>query len=109
MGITDAVLMRVIENEDKSTYIPGTVIYSTAYYQGFWSYWNYGWSAVYTPGYLQTDRVVSIEILLYSIEHDMLLWAGRSESTNPKDVRKLAKDLVDAVGKELRKAGLVEK
>jgi len=107
IGITDAVLMRVVRNEDETTYVPGTVMYSTGYYQGFWNYWSHGWTAVYSPGYLQTDRLVSIEILLYSLDQDMLVWAGRSESINPKDRRKLAKELVDAIGKELRKAGLI--
>jgi hypothetical protein len=38
-----------------------------------------------------------------------LLWAGRSESTNPKDIHKFVKDLVGAAGKDRRKTGLVEK
>ena len=71
--------------------------------------WNHGWSTVYTPGYLTTDTVVSVETLVYSVEQDTLLWAGRSETTNPKDIRKFVKDLVDTAGKEMRKAGLVRK
>ena len=47
--------------------------------------------------------------LVYSIEQDELLWAGQSETANPKDVRKFIKDLVDAAGKEMRKSGLVKK
>ena len=47
--------------------------------------------------------------MIYSIDHDELIWAGRSESANPKDIRKFVKDLIDETGKELRKAGLVNK
>ena len=107
MKITDALLMRVVKNEDQTTFVPGTVMYTSSAYQGFWNYWDYGWTTVYSPGYMKTDRLVSIEILLYSLDQDALLWAGRSESINPKDRRKLAKDLVDAIGKELFKAGLI--
>jgi len=108
-GITGAVLMRVVSREKETHSSPGTAYYSTGYYPSFWGYWNYGWTVVYTPGYTRSDTVVSIETLVYSIEKDQLIWAGMSETTNPKDVRKFAKQLVDAAGKEMRKAGLVRK
>jgi len=85
-GITGAILMRVVGKEDRTTYTPGTMWYSAPYYPTFWGYWNYGWSAAYTPGYLRTDTILSVETLVYSVEQDTLLWAGKSETTNPKDV-----------------------
>ncbi len=106
-GVAGAVLMRVVGVEERAYYTP--TWYAAPYYASFWGYWNYAWSAVYAPGYLSTDTVVSIEVLIYSVEEDTLLWAGKSETTNPKDVRKLAEELVNAMGKELRKSGLVAK
>jgi hypothetical protein len=108
-GVTGAILMRVVGKEEQTRYTPDTVWYSAPHYSSFWGYWNYGWSAVYTPGYLTSETIVSVETMVYSVEKDMLLWAGKSETTNPKDVRKFVKDLVDAAGKEMRKAGLVRK
>jgi len=108
-GITGAILMRVVGKEEQTTYTPGTMWYAAPYYPSFWGYWSYGWSAVYSPGYLTTDTIVSVETLVYSVEQDTLLWAGKSETTNPKEVRKFVKDLVEAAGKEMRKAGLVRK
>lgn len=109
-GVTTALLMRVvIENETRT--VPPSVTYSSGYYPSFWGYWDYGWSTVYsttyTSGYTRTDRVVSIETLLYSIEQDKLLWAGTSETVNPKDVRRFVKELISEAGKELRNAGLI--
>ena len=108
-GITGAVLLRVVGKEDRSYYTPGTMWYTAPYYPTFWGYWNYGWSSIYSPGYLTTDTVLSVETLVYSVEDDSLLWAGKSETTNPKDVRKVVKDLVKEAGKQMRKAGLVAK
>ncbi len=108
-NISGAVLIRLLGDEEKTSYSAGTVWYTQPYYPTFWGYWNYGWAAVYVPGYKWTDRVITLETLIYSIDKDELLWAGRSESTNPKDIRKFVKDLVDAAGKEMRKAGLVQK
>jgi len=108
-GITGAILMRVVGKEEQTSYTPGTMWYAAPYYPSFWGYWSYGWSAVYSPGYLSTDTIVSVETLVYSVERDTLLWAGKSETTNPKEIRKFVKDLVDAAGKEMRKAGLIAK
>ena len=108
-GINAAILMRVVSQDEVTTHVPGTVWYTAPHYPSFWGYWDYGWSAVYTPGYVKSDTIISIETLVYSIEQDELLWAGQSETANLKDMRKFIKDLVDAAGKEMRKSGLVRK
>jgi len=106
-GITGAILMRVLV-EDQVRNVPPSVYYSTGYSPSFWGYWNYGWSAVYTPGYARQDRIVSIETLGYAIDEDELLWTGTSQTRNPKDdVRKFVRQLLDEIGKEMRKSGLV--
>ena len=108
-GITSVVLLRVLGNEEREkNYAPGAVWWSGPNYPGFWNYWGYSWTVVYTPGYLQKDKIYSIETLVYSVAQDQLLWAGRSETFNPKDIRSFIKDLVDAAGKEMRNAGLVK-
>lgn len=108
-GITGAIMMRILSEEERIHHTPATVYYSSSYYPSFWGYWGHGWSTVYVPGYTTSEKVISIETLVYSIDKDMLLWAGESETTDPKEVRKFVKQLVDAVGKEMRKAGLVRK
>jgi hypothetical protein len=55
---------------------------------------------------VRQDRVVSIETLIFSVPMNKLLWAGSSESTNPKDSRKLLADLVKEAAKEMKKQGL---
>ena len=86
-----------------------TSMYTTTYYSTFWGYWNQSWTTVYEIGSRTSPRRVAIETLIYSVEQDQLIWAGESESTDPKDVRSFVKQLVDAIGKEMRKAGLVSK
>jgi len=108
-GISGAVVMRVVSQEQKTYYSPGTMWYSGPHYPSFWGYWDYGWSAAYQEGRIVSDTIVSIETLVYSIDRDKLLWAGLSETTNPKEIRKFVKELVDEAGKEMRKAGLVRK
>ena len=108
-GITGAIMLRVLRNETEVRYTPATAYYSTGYYPSFWGYWNYGWSVVYTPGYQTSERIVSIETLFYLIDKDQLVWAGKSETANPKEIRKFVKELVEAAGKAMRRDGLARK
>ena len=107
-GITAAVMMRILGYE-KETHrrTVTTTTYSNSYYSTFWGYWGQSWTTVYEIGSQKSPRRVAIETLIYSIEQDQLIWAAESETTDPKDVRAFAEQLVDAIGKEMRKAGLV--
>ena len=108
-GVVGAVVMRLVGRDLEVTQSMGTVYYTQGYYPSFWGYWGYGWNTVYMPGHMTTDTVISVETMVYSIEQDKLLWAGRSKTTNPKDVSKFIRELVEVAGKEIRKAGLVSR
>jgi hypothetical protein len=106
--IDGAVVMRVISSEQEVSYSPGTSWYApTPYYGSFYGYWGYGWPMAYDPGYLRTDKVVMVETLVYSVDRDKLLWAGKSKTTNPSDIQKVIHDLATGAAKEMRKAGFI--
>ena len=108
-GVVGAVVMRVVGQDQQISSTPGTVWYTGSYYPSFYGYWGSGWSAVYQPGTIRSDTIVSIETLVYSVDQDKLLWAGLSKTTNPKNVPKFIYELVEEAGKQIRKAGLVKK
>jgi hypothetical protein len=98
------VAMRLVDAKTVRTYTPDT--WTTTPYGTLWGYYGYGWSSMYVPGRVDTDTVVSIETLIFSVPRNQLLWAGVSESRNPKDARRLIADLVKTIAKELQKQGL---
>jgi hypothetical protein len=104
-GVNAVVVMRVVGRDQRITYSPGYVW--PAYYGGFGPYWGYGWGAVYQPGYLQSDTLVSVETLLYSLDRDKLLWAGTSRTANPRDLDSLVSEVADATAKEMTRQGLL--
>jgi hypothetical protein len=53
------------------------------------------------------DRIVSLETQLYSLGNDRLVWAGRSETTNPQSVSKLIDSVIKHVLKALHSEGLL--
>lgn len=86
-GFDSAVIMRVVSVDREVSYRPGRVYGVPAFYGDFWGYWGYGWRAVYDPGYLRTDRIVTIATNVYSVTDDKLVWASQSETFNPGSLR----------------------
>ena len=106
-GFEAIVVMRLLGREKQTTYTPGSATYVGGYYGSTWSYWGYGWGAVYSPGYYREDQVYTVETTVYSVSQNKLIWAGQSETTNPSDVDSFMREIVPAIGHEMRKAGLL--
>lgn len=104
-GIDGAVMMRVIGTKERVSYRPEPAF--APYYRHFWGYWGYGWGAAYEPTRVDTDEVVSVETLVYSLRRDELLWAGTSRTVNPSKVRDFVNELADAAAKQMKKDGLL--
>jgi len=106
MGFDGAVIMRVVDVTDKLTYVPGGYWYGGPYYS-FAGYWGTAWGYPYDPGYIAQDRIVSMETQIYTLANDKLVWAARSETTNPRSVNKLVDSVLRHVMEELQKENLV--
>jgi len=106
--------------------------YSDPYYGGYWGgYYGYGWGSAWaypgssrgalvagppvvygsSPGatetYTTTTEVVEVEVLVYSLKQNMLVWAGTSQSTEPSKVDEFVIQLTAATVKELGGQGLL--
>jgi hypothetical protein len=109
-GIDAVVVLRALGQEKEISASPVSIGYWNApYYGSFWGsgYYGHGWGAVYEPGYLRTDTIVSVETLVYDMATDKLVWAGRSQTTNPSKVDAFIEELVTGVAGEMKKQGLI--
>jgi hypothetical protein len=108
-GVAGVVAMRAVGKEQQISSSPASY-YGGPYYATFWGggYYGYGWGGVYDPGYVRTDTIVYVEILVYSLEQDKLVWAGRSETTNPSKVGDFIKELTVKAAAEMKKQGLIK-
>ena len=106
-GAAGVVAMRPIDVRKEITYEPST--WALPYYGTLWGYYGYGWGSVWDPGTVREDTKLVVETMVFGVAENKLLWAGVSETTNPKDAQKVVKDLVNATVKELQKEGLVRK
>ena len=108
-GVDGVVTMRLVKADTRKTWEPS--MWSSGYYSTFYGYYGYGWGStyVYDPGRTRTDEVVVVETLVFSVPQNKLLWAGVTESTNPKDANTVIKDIVKETVKEMQKQGLMRK
>jgi hypothetical protein len=108
-GVAGVVAMRAVGKEQEVSSSPATY-WGGPMYATFWGggYYGYGWGGVYSPGYVRTDTIVHVEILVYSLDQDKLVWAARSETTNPEKVGPFIKELTAKAAAELKKQGLIQ-
>lgn len=105
-GVQAVVVLKVVNDQTRKNYSAAT--WSSGYYSSLWGYYGYGWGAVYDPGYTRVDRVVSLETLIYSVPKNTLLWAGLSETDNPKEAAKVIEEVVKEAVKEMHDQGLAK-
>ncbi len=101
------VALRLVD-VDKEVSAP-EVIWTSGPYPSFWNYYPYGWGNTFAiiPG--RNDTKIKVETLIYDLPGDRLIWAATSEMTNPKDVRGVVNDIVEATADEMRKRGLTRR
>lgn len=104
--VQGVVVMRLIGHDQRVIVDPGG--FSGTAYGSFGSYYSsYGVGVSYSTGSVQTDTVVTIETLIYSLKQDKLLWAGTSRTSNPEGLQSLITEVADAVASEVAREGLV--
>jgi len=109
-NVAGVVSMRVAGKEKEINSTPGGM-YAAPYYGSYWAgggYYGWAWGGAYSPSYVTTDTIVYVETLIYSMAQDKLVWAGRSETTNPEKVGPFVKELAAKVAAELKKEGLTK-
>lgn len=105
-GFDGAIMMHVAQVENEVNYTPSAYYYG-APYASFAGYWGSAWGYPYDPGYYTTDVVVSVETEIYSLKNDKLIWAARTETTNPDSAEKLGSSVIKHVKHQLKKDGLL--
>jgi hypothetical protein len=106
-GMEGALVLSVRNVDQKTTYY-SSGMYPSAYYS-FGGYYNYAWNYMYDPyGYSSTNVYVDLEILIYSLKDDKLVWYGESTSVNPETIQQTISELAVSVKNQLVEDGLLD-
>lgn len=97
----EGALVLSVRNVNQRTSYYSSGMYPSAYYT-FGGYYNYAWNYMYDPFvYSSTNVYVDIEILIYSLKDDKLIWYGESTSVNPKGIQATISELAVSVRNQL--------
>jgi len=106
-GMEGALVLSVRNVDQKTTYY-SSGMYPSAYYN-FGGYYNYAWNYMYDPyGHSSTNVYVDLEILIYSLKNDQLVWYGESISVNPESIQQTISELAVSVKNQLVEDGLLD-
>jgi PBP1b-binding outer membrane lipoprotein LpoB len=106
-GMEGALVLSVRNVNQKTSYY-SSGMYPSAYYS-FGGYYNYAWNYMYDPFMYSTTNVyVDLEILIYSLKDDKLVWYGESTSVNPEGIQQTISELAVSVKNQLVEDGLLD-
>jgi hypothetical protein len=104
----EGALVLSVRNVDQKTSYYSSGMYPSAYYS-FGGYYNYAWNYMYDPYMYSTTNVyVDLEVLIYSLKDDKLVWYGESTSVNPQDIQQTISELAVSVKNQLVEDGLLD-
>ena len=103
------VVARLTKRETKSTYVPGEVYAPVPYYATFYGYYSTLYPVVYSPGYMQTEKVAQVEVNFYSTRppDGELVWTGTTNTFDASSAVKRIKDLSKIICEELEKQKII--
>jgi hypothetical protein len=104
------VVARLTKKDTKNTYVPGQAYTPFPYYGTFYGYYGALAPVIYTPGYMETEKEAQVEVNSYSTAKPdgELVWTGTTNTFDAGSVKKVIKDLVKIVTKELEKENIIQ-
>ncbi len=94
-GADGVLVSRLVDVREEERYVPPEVRYD------LYGYWGGVRPVVVAPGYVETDRTVVIETNLFDARDGKLVYSATSESFNPSSDARVARELVDALVRDL--------
>ena len=106
----DGVLVAELKSVDKEDkYVPPRVDWVPGpVYGGYYGYYYPTYRQVYSPGYTKQDTIARVEIRLFTVSENQLIWGARTETVNPDSVKKAVQQLADIATRDLKGRGLVK-
>ena len=107
----DGVMIVTLQGVSKEQRdVPPSVNYmpSAGFGYGMYGYYGMGHTAVYSPGYTVTDTVVRLDIKLFAVNTEKMIWAGKTESFNPSSAQTVISELASVLMNDMKKSGVVK-
>lgn len=111
----DAIMtISLIDVQNEQRYIPGHMMmggpmmgpgaWGMGNFGGFWGM-NHG--MMMTPGHVVNDRKYFVEINVYDIASELLVWSAQSKTINPRSLEKASKEFAEIVLERMWEEGVI--
>ena len=109
-GFDGLLTVALVSIDENTSYVAGTLYQPYAYpgYGNYWGYYGYYSPMVYSPGYYTSNKIYTIEANLYDVSTEKLVWAARSETTDPSSLDKFSKEYSKKVVYQLTEEGMLK-
>lgn len=113
-GYDGIVLMKQVNESTSQDYIPGRM---PSYYTTWGGYWGNGWGGPEwatthynpgTPGHVQTNWTWFVQVNVYSLINNNLIWSAITKTTDPGGRVPLFEDVCDSVRAQMISQGFLE-
>lgn len=104
-GYDGIAMMRLVDVDKSTRYVPGAY---PMYYGSWRRYWRYSWTGFYDQGYYTTDKAFNVEVTVYSLIRDKLIWTANTTTVNPAGRGELFSDVAKTVVKRMKKEGFLK-
>jgi len=108
MGFAGAVALRPV---DRRTEVITEPVYVGSEYARLWNgYYGFGWSEPWRTTVVadvHTRTTVSVEVLVYSLRQNRLVWGGQTQTADTSNVDRLVDTTAKRVADELQRQGLL--
>ena len=108
-GFDGAVTMRLVDVDREVTYVPGQMNTYPSYFRTFSGYYYRSWSYYNTPDRYATTKTYTIEVNVFSIKEDKIIWSAQTATTDPEGIDNLTADVARVIDKQMRKEGFINK
>lgn len=108
-GADGVMLATLLGVETEERYVPPKVEYVPTRHHSYrlYDYYRSSYEAVYHPGYTVTDKVVRLEIVVFSTTSEKMVWSGVTRSVNLSSGEAITKETATLVIRDMKKAGLL--
>ncbi len=105
-GIDVVVVTKLVTVRSEKEYVPGS--YTPApYYHGMYPYYAAGYSAVYSPGYVNEAQAVYLETNAYDVQARKLVWSGLTRTFDYSSVDQAASSVAPTIVRALQDQGVL--
>jgi hypothetical protein len=105
-GYDGIVIMGLNAVNQRTSYV--APVPTTMYYSSWRGNWSMSWRGYYDPGYYTTEKIYHIEVNVFSLRSDKLIWSANTSTVDPSGKSDLYSSVGQVVSQRMKKEGFLK-